>query len=167
MTRALVAFLGISALFAPVLVAQKSTVCVFQQKQGRAANVDAGFDSGLLVKELLTRTALDVVSITGFTSKEIEAEAQRRQCAWVVTLWRQELAPDSPNYAGTLGGTQGTESGGTSLMLKDTQLGQNTLLDYSLRKGDSHKTVAHGEGDEGSTYGKFADAILKKLGQSK
>jgi hypothetical protein len=172
MFRALLVLAGTSAVLAPVLSAQNPLVCVFQQKQGHAPDAAAGTDATALAKELVARTtaagtALDIMPVSGFTAKEIDAEAQRRNCAWVVTLWRQEIGPDTPNYAGTLNNTQATGSSGNSLMIKDNKAAGGGLLEYSLRKGDNHKTVAHGESDAASPYANFATAIQKKLGQSK
>jgi hypothetical protein len=170
MFRAIALLAGVSTILAPTLFAQNPTVCIFQQKQGHSAEVDSGFDASTIAKQLTTRTpapALDFVPISGFSAKEIDAEAQRRNCTWVVTLWREELGPDSPNFAGTLGGTQTSVSQGVSLMVKGTKIGANTLVEYSLRKADSHKPVAHGEGDDDSAYPKFADAILKKIQKEK
>lgn len=168
MLRAIAMLVGISTLAAPALFAQNPLVCVFQQKQGHSADVDAGADASTIAKELSTRMpGLDVVPVSGFPAKEIEAEAQRRNCTWVATLWREELGPDSPNFAGTLGGTQTSASQGVSLMVKGTKIGANTLVEYSLRKGDSHKAVAHGEGSDDSAYGKFADGMLKKIQKDK
>lgn len=157
-------------LLGPALVAQNPSICVFQQKQGHAANVDAGFDSNLEAQELIARTssggpAFDIVPITGFGAKDIDAEAAHRNCAWVVTLWRQELGPNTPDYAGSLGGTQASAGQGNAIMLKDNQIGADTLIEYSLRKPDNHKVLAHGEGDDKAAYGKFADAIVKKIKQ--
>lgn len=172
MFRFVVLLAGISAVLTPALAAQNPTICVFQQKQGHSANVDAGFDSSLLAKELIERTAsgtpaLSIVPISGFAAKEIDEEAQRRNCAWIVTLWRQQLGPSTPNYGGTLGGTQASGGQNNNLMLKDTKIGSDTLLDYSLRKADSHKAIAHGEGEEDNTYAKFADGIVKKIEKEK
>jgi len=166
------AALAISGLFAPALVAQKPLVCVFQQKQGHTADVDAGLDSTTLAKELTARTsggapALDILPVAGFSAKEIDAEADRRKCTWVVTLWRQQLGAATPNYGGTLGNTQASGGQYNSLMLKDTKIGADTLLDYSLRKAGDRKPIAHGEGDDDSTYAKFADAIVKKIEKQK
>jgi hypothetical protein len=111
--------------------------------------------------------ALAVVPISGFSAKEIEAEAQHRNCAWVVTLWRDQLGPESPNYGGTLGNTQQTTGKGSQLWIKGTKLGGDTLLEYSLRKADAHKGIAHGEGEEDSTYAKFAESIVKKIEKEK
>jgi hypothetical protein len=157
-----------SALFAPALVAQNPVVCVFQQKQGHAADVDDGMDSSLLGKELVARTssgspAFDIVPITGFTSKEIDAEAAHRNCAWIVTLWRQEVGPNTPDYGGSLNNSQASAGQNNALMLKSNKIGADTLLEFTLRKPDSHKPVAKGEGDEKTTYGKFADTIVKKI----
>jgi hypothetical protein len=40
-------------------------------------------------------------------------------------------------------------------------------VEYSLRKADSHKAMAHGESDNDSAYASFATAIVKKLSQQK
>jgi hypothetical protein len=172
MVRALLVLAGTSAILAPALAAQNPLVCVFQQKQGHAQDAAAGTDATALAKELVARTtaagtALDIMPISGFTVKEIDAEAQHRNCAWVVTLWRQEIGPDTPNYAGTLNNTQATGSSGNSLMIKDNKAAGGGLLEYSLHKGDNHKAIAHGESDAASPYANFATAIQKKLGQSK
>ncbi|HVT96429.1 MAG TPA: hypothetical protein VHE33_02915 [Acidobacteriaceae bacterium] len=171
MFRVIALLAGLSSVVAPALLAQNQSLCVFQQKQGHSADVDAGFDSSLLTKELTAKIpaamALSVVPISGFSSKEIEAEAQRRGCNWVVTLWRDQLGPDSPNYGGTLGNTQQTTGKGSQLWIKGTKLGGDTLLEYSLRKADAHKAIAHGEGEEESTYAKFAESIVKKIEKEK
>lgn len=166
MFRVIALFAGISALHATTLLAQDHTVCLFQQKQGRSAEVDAGFDSATLEKELtqqMPALAPNLVSISGFTAKEIDAEAQHRNCAWVVTLARQEMNAATPNFAGTLGGTQQSKTTPMDVMVKGTQIGANTLLEYSLRKSDSRKPIAQGEGDDNSAYAKFAKAIVKKI----
>jgi len=168
MLRAVLVLAGTSALLAPTLAAQNPLLCVFQQKQGHAEDAAAGTDATALAKELVARTtaagtALDIMPISGFGAKEIDAEAQHRNCAWVVTLWRQEVGPDTPNYGGTLGGTQASQGEGTHLMLKDNKAQGGGLLEYSLRKADNHKAVAHGESDAASPYASVATAIQKKL----
>ncbi len=166
MFRVIAFFAGVFALHATTLLAQNSAVCIFQQKQGRSAEVDAGFDSATLAKELtkqMPSLAANVVQISGFTAKEIEGEAQRRNCAWTVTLSREDLNAATPNFAGNLGGTQASKSTPQDILVKGTKIGGETLLEYSLRKADSHKPVAHGEGDDDSAYAKFAKAIVKNI----
>ena len=166
MFRVIALFAGISALHATTLLAQDHTVCLFQQKQGRSAAVDAGFDSATLAKELtkqMPALAPNIVSISGFTAKEIDAEAQRRNCTWTVTLSRQDLNAATPNFAGNLGGTQASKSTPQDILVKGTKIDGETLLEYSLRKADSRKPVAHGEGDDDSAYEKFAKTIAKKI----
>jgi hypothetical protein len=167
MFRVIALLAGLSSVLAPALLAQNPTLCIFQQKQGHSAAVDGGFDSSLLVKELTPRfpatLALTIVPISGFTAKEIDAEAEHRNCTWVVTLWRDQLGPDSPNYGGTLGNTQQSTGMGSQLWIKGTKLGPDTLLEYSLRKPDSHKPIAHGEGDDEAAYRKIAESIVKKI----
>ena len=169
MFRVAVLFTGMAASFAPALLAQNQTVCIFQQKQGRVEAVDAGFDSNLLAKELATQlpAGLNIVPVTGFIAKEIDAEARHRNCNWVVVLTREHMAPSTPNYGGTLGNTQQATGFGSQLWIKGTKLGGDTLLEYVLRKGDDRKTVSHGEGEDDSTYGKFAQAIAKKIQKEK
>ncbi len=166
MFRVIALFAGLSALHATTLLAQDHSLCLFQQKQGHSAEVDAGFDSAALAKELtkqMPSLAPSIVPISGFTAKEIEGEAQRRNCTWTVTLSRQDLNGATPNFAGNLGGTQESKSTPQDILVKGTKIGGETLLEYSLRKADSRKPVAQGEGDDDSAYAKFAKAIVKKL----
>jgi hypothetical protein len=167
--KAFLILAGAFAVLAPTLAAQNPVVCIFQQKQGKGDANASGPDGAELAKELVAHagTGFDILPVPGFNAKDIEAEAQRRNCAWVVTLWRQEVGPDTPNYGGSLGGTQATGGSGTALMLKDNKAQGGALLEYALRKGDGHKPVAHGESDAQSPYANFAAAIQKKIGQSK
>jgi hypothetical protein len=60
-----------------------------------------------------------------------------------------------------------SQAQGVNLMVKGAKLGGDTLLEYSLRKADAHKPIGHGEGEEDSTYAKFADGIVKKIQKEK
>lgn len=168
-------FLGCVVLalpLAPVAFAQGVTVCIFPAKEARGVNTAAPSDVTALAKELVLRTlpggaTLSVVPAADVAPKDIDAEAEHRNCTHVVTVWRMETMPDTPNYAGTLGGTQASNGQNNALMLKDTKLPNGVLVEYSLRKADSHKPLAHGESDNGSAYASFATAIVRKLGQGK
>jgi len=167
MNRMLLAFTAMLAMLAPSALAQGVTVCVFQGKDARGVNADIANDVTAMAKELVPRTlaggaTLSVVPVTGVDPKTIDAEAKTRNCTDVVTIWRQEGIQDTPNYGGTLGGTQGSSGTGNQLMLKDTKLDNGALLEYSVRKADSKKALGHGESDS-TSYGAFANAIVKKI----
>jgi len=159
---------GILALLVPGAFAQGVTVCIFPAKELRGVNADSVLDVKALAKELVDRTlpggaTFDVVPVAGVGPKDIDAEAERRHCTDIVTTWRMELRPDTPNFAGTLRGSQQSESQGSALMLKDTKIPGDVLVQFSMRKADSKKALAHGESDNNSAYASFANAIVKKL----
>ncbi len=168
LTRSLLLAAGFSALIAPGAFAQGVTVCVFPAKELRGINADSALDVKALTKELAARASggasFAVVPVTDAGPKDIDAEAERRHCTDIVTTWRMELTPDSPSYGGTLGHTQVTTNKDNALMLKDTLRDNGVLLQYSMRKANSKKAIAHGESDSDSAYATFAAAIVKKLG---
>ena len=166
MNRMLLAVTAMFAMLAPSALAQGVTVCVFQGKDAKGVNADIANDVTALSKELVPLTlpggaTLSVVPVTGVDPKAID-EAKTRNCTDVVTIWRQAGIQDTPNYAGTLGGTQASQGSANQLMLKDTKLNNGDLLEYSVRKADSKKPIARGESDS-TAYGSFANAIVKKL----
>jgi hypothetical protein len=173
MTRTLLALAAILASLAPLAIAENPTVCIFQQKQRHTLDVDAVN----LAKSLSSQKggpAFDFVPIGGFAGKDIEAEAQHRNCAWNLTLQRQEPPPDTPNYAGTLGGGRSSSmSGGiTNSTIAGNPAFQQAqqdggMLVYDLRKADSRKVVAHGETTDLSSYDPLAASIEKKLSKAK
>ncbi len=102
MARGLLVFIVLVAFFAPALGAQ-TKVCAFQDKPGHAAKVTDS-DADALARELNAHS-IETVAAVGVSKKDADAEAQKRGCTWIVTLWRQELPPDTPLYAGSLGGS--------------------------------------------------------------
>jgi hypothetical protein len=184
MMRTLLILAAASVASAPPMIAQNPSVCVFQQKQRHTKDTDAvAVANALTARKASGGPAFDYVSVSGFTSKEIEAEAQRRNCTWVLTLWRQAPPPDTPNYAGTLGGSDssagvlgkaqgGNVNGVTNSIVAGNPAMQDaaqdgTMLEYTLRKGDSHKAVAHGSSDQQPIYDPVVAAIVKKLDKEK
>ena len=143
MTRSLLTLAAILASLAPHATAQNPTVCVFQQKQRHTLDVDAVNLSKALAAHK-GGPAFDFVPLGGFASKDIDAEAQRHNCVWVITLQRQEPPPDTPNYAGTLGGGRSTsDTGGmTNSVIAANPAFQQAqqdggMLVFDLRKADS------------------------------
>lgn len=164
MFRGLLLCAGLAAVLAPALTAQNA-VCVFQAKQGPGAH-GAPSDADGLVSELNTRF-LQAVAIVGIPKNQEDAEAQKHSCSWIISVWRQELAADTPNYGGSLGGTQSANAANAVLDGTRQDMGASTLLDYNLRKPGSHKNVAHGESQDAAPYGKMADQIVKKITREK
>ncbi|MGA8109646.1 MAG: hypothetical protein WB974_09435 [Acidobacteriaceae bacterium] len=162
MVRNLLLCAGLAAFLAPALTAQNK-VCAFQDKPGHIAHVSTS-DADALAGELNSRS-VQAVGAAGVPKKDEDAAAQKQGCTWIVTLWREDLPADSPNYAGTLGGTQNANMSNAELALERPTGG--ALLDFSLRKADSRKTIAHGETDEASPYAKIAEEIMKKMGKDK
>lgn len=169
MVRDFLACAALASFLAPGLIAQSATVCVFPAKEAHGVNTYVQDEVQALTVALQKNggASIQAVSVPGVDPKQIDAEAQHRSCSYVVTLWRQEIPPDSPNYAGTLGGSQASVGYGTNLMRADTKIPANTLLDYALRKADAHKPMAHGETDNKTPYGKVAEEILKKIAEKK
>jgi hypothetical protein len=100
----------------------------------------------------------------GVSKEQEDAEAQKRSCSWVVTVWRQDLPADSPNYGGSLHSGELDQDG---TMARMTNALGGALLEFNLRKAGSHKNLAHGESDQASPYGKMADQIAKKISKEK
>lgn len=175
MTRTLFALAAILASLAPLATAQNPTVCIFQEKQKHTVDVDAvNLANALTTRRASDNLAFDYLALGGYASKDIDAQAQHRTCAWVVTLHRQDAPPDTPNYAGTLGSSRTIATSGNvpnSTIAANPafqQAGQDgTMLIYELRRGDSKKIIARGDATDLSTYDSVAAAIDKKLGKAK
>ncbi|HZZ39533.1 MAG TPA: hypothetical protein VFE06_10395 [Acidobacteriaceae bacterium] len=175
MMRILFILAAASVTIAPSMIAQNPTVCVFQQKQKHTQDTDAtAVATALTSHKASGGPTFNFVPVSGFAAKEIDAEAQRRNCAWVLTLWREQSPPDTPNYAGTLGSTASPNTGGVtrSVVAGNPDVQQEAALDgdmleYTLRKGDSHKAIAHGSNNEPPLYDPVVASIEKKLDKGK
>lgn len=173
MTRTLLVLAAILASLAPLATAQNPKVCVFQQKQRHSLDVDAVNLSKSLAAQK-GGSAFDFLPFGGYAAKDIAAEAQQRNCAWTITLQRQQPPPDTPNYAGTLGSGRSTSQAGgiTNSTIAANPAFQQAqqdggMLVYDLRKADSKKVIAHGETTDLSSYDSVAAAIEKKLSKAK
>jgi hypothetical protein len=163
-TRSLVVCAGLVAFLAPALGAQ-TKVCAFQEKPGHAAKVTDS-DADALARELNAHS-IQTEAAVGVAKKDQDAEAQKRGCTWVVTLWRQALAPDSPNYAGSLAGNaqQGSASEVMGAMTGGAEGG--ALLNFTLRQTSNRKNLAQGYSDDESPYAKIEGQIAKKIDKAK
>lgn len=164
MTRTILVCVGFAALLAPALRAQ-TKVCAFEAKPGHAAKATTS-DADALAGELNAHS-IQTVAAVGVAKKDEDAEAQKRGCTWIVTLWRQGLPQSGPAYAGSLAGNAapGTDSELVGAMTGTPEGG--ALLDFTLRETGSHKTVAKGETEDASPYAKMAGQIAKKIDKTK
>jgi hypothetical protein len=163
MFRGLLVCAGLAAFCAPAVIAQNGSVCIFQAKKGHAANVTDS-DADAIAREL-NGHSVQAIAVVGIAKGEEDAEAQKRGCAWIVTLSRQDLPADTPNFAGSLGGAGTAGSEGTVMgTMANSEVG-GALLVFNLRKADSHKTLAHAESDDATPYAKMAAQIEKKIGK--
>lgn len=159
MCRNLLVCVGLVAFIVPALSGQ-AKVCAFQDKPGHAANVSDS-DADALAREL-NGHSIETVAATGVSKKDEDAEAQKRGCTWIVSLWRQDASPDSPVFAGSTGGSDARTMG----TINSTGAG-GALLNFNLRQAGNRKSVAHGYSDDSSPYAKMADQIAKKIDKGK
>lgn len=162
MCRGLLICVGLVACFAPALSGQ-AKVCAFQDKPGHAAKVTDS-DADALAREL-NGHSIQTVAAVGVSKKDEDAEAQKRGCTWIVTLWRQELSPDSPVFGGSLGSARAGDAQ-TMGEINSTETGGG-LLNFNLRQTGSRKSVAHGYSEDASPYAKIAGQIMKKMDKGK
>ncbi|MFZ0632977.1 MAG: hypothetical protein WA374_17160 [Acidobacteriaceae bacterium] len=162
MWRGLLACVGLVACCAPALSGQ-TKVCAFQDKPGHAANVSDS-DADALARELNSHS-IETVAAVGVSKKDEDAEAQKRGCTWIVTLWRQAESPDSPVFAGSLGAARGGDAQ-TIGEINSTGTG-GAILNFKLQKIGSRKDAAHGYSEDASPYAKMADQIMKKVDSGK
>jgi hypothetical protein len=154
MLRRLLICAASTLLIAPVLLAQQqSTVCIFQTKGGNQLDADSLADA-------LGTHPLRTVIAAGIARKNEDAEAQKRDCSWIVVLRYQTLPADSPNLAGT-GDSQAEPT------MDNNRPGSDKLLEYDLRKAGSRKTLAHGEFEKGAPFARMADQIARKISKGK
>jgi len=163
MWRSVLACVGLVACFAPALNGQ-TKVCAFQDKPGHAANVSDS-DADALAREL-NGHSIETVAAVGVPKKDEDAEAQKRGCSWIVTLWRQDESPDSPVFAGSLGAARGGDAQ-TMGEINSTGGTGGAILNFRLQKAGDRKDLAHGYSTDASPYTKMADQIAKKIDKGK
>jgi hypothetical protein len=169
MTRALLILAAIVASLAPPLTAQNPVLCVFQEKQRHHTQDDI---AAAMANELTDRTAyagpaVDFIPISGFPAKAINAEAERRHCSWIVTLWREKSLPETPTFEGDIGAIKAPTSQTVATAVQGPGSQDRDLLEYSMRRAGSHKLVTHGAASDPSRYLPIVDAIVKELRKSK
>lgn len=141
-------------LLAPPLRAQLTTVCVFQ------ARTSGQFDADTMSDDLSAHS-LNAVSALGVARRDEVADAQKRNCSWILTLWRRPLASDTPNYSSPF------EANSNTAQIVQTRPPGGTLFGYSLRRAGSPKTIAHAEAEDHAPYAKWAVQVATTIGREK
>lgn len=153
------------ALFPPALLSQPLTVCIFQtagqQAAPNASDTSDTSDAATLATFLSVAAgpnALTAIPATGIAPKDMDAEAAKRGCAWIVTLDRgRTTQPSLPLDRGS--------SGGASIdpLFGPPRSGDSTHIEYSLRKPGSKKNSGHGSSNKTEWAALFPAEILEKI----
>ena len=96
MFRKVLLYAAVIALFAPTLLAQGVTVCVFQGKEPHNLATQYASDIQNVVTELTGKTlpngaSIQAIAVPDVSPKDQDAAAQSHQCGYVVSVWREEI----------------------------------------------------------------------------
>lgn len=133
----LIACAALGLFLTPALIAQRDTVCVFQTKAGNQLYNEP------LANQLRVH-GFGAATAAGVAKKDEDAEAHKRGCSWIVTIWHQ----------GQMGGNFNRE-----------RPFWPALVAFNLRKTGSRKTIADANSDASDPvpYAKWADDIARKI----
>jgi hypothetical protein len=167
MPRRFLACAALIALFAPALLAQGVSVCVFQGKEPHDIATTYASDpqnvaAELSGKTLLNGSAIQAIAVAGVKPKEEDAAAMSHHCDYIVNVWREEILAAPAGIAGNMSNGGDSEHINTAAM--DQQ--NDTRVDYTLRKTGSKKKLVNGEANSGSPWNHIAEAVIKKLERS-
>ncbi len=156
--------LALIGLFAPPLLAQGDTVCVFQGKESHDIASQYASDPQNVVAELSGKTlsggaTVQAIAVSGVDPKQEDAAAQSHQCGYILTLRRSVILAAPAGVAGNMG------NGGDSPHMNQAAMDQqnDARLDYTLRKTGSKKKLLNGESDSSSPWAHVSDEVVKKL----
>lgn len=167
MVRKFLVFAGALAFGVSMAHAQSVTVCVFQAHRGH--KVTDGSDAQGVATALSALTlpkggAIRAIPINGVSTNDEAAEAQKRGCGFVAEVWRNDIPPSTP-MAPSASADPGT-SGTAGVYPTGSGDSASTVLEYSLRKADSDKKIAHGEVDKSDPWSQAADTMAKKIAKA-
>jgi hypothetical protein len=156
------------SLFAPALLAQGVTVCVFQGKESHDIASQYASDvqnvaAALSGKALSGGAAIQAVAVPGVEPKQEDAAAESHQCGYILSLRREVILAAPAGVAGNMGA--GGVGGGH---VNESAMGQgnDARLDYILRKTGSKKKLLNGESDSSSPWDHIGDEVVKKLARA-
>ena len=164
MFRRVLVSTALIALFAPALLAQDVTVCIFQGKESHDIAAQYASDPQNVAAELSGKSlsgegTIQAIAVPGVDPKQEDAAAQSHQCGYIMTLQREEILAAPAGVAGNMG------NGGDSPHMNQAAMNQqnDARLDYVLRKTGSKKKLLNGESSSSSPWDHIADEVVKKL----
>ncbi len=167
MVRKLLLFAGALALAAPMVHSQSINVCVFQMQKGHkvADGSDAtGVANALSEIRQPGEARINAIPIQGVPPKGEDAEAGKRGCSFAVDLWRSDVPASTPMAAAA--SASPVSSGTAGVYPTDAGSQNSTVLEYSLRRTNPAKKIAHGEEDNANPWTSLADTIAKKIAKA-
>jgi hypothetical protein len=165
MSRKVLLSAALIVFFAPALLAQGVTVCVFQGRESHDVASQYASDiqnvvSALSGKTLSGGAAIQAIAVPGVEPKQEDAAAQSHQCGYIISLRREVILAAPAGVAGNM--SSGGVGGGH---VNESAMGQgnDARLDYTLRKTGSKKKLLNGESDSSSPWDHIAGDVVKKL----
>ncbi len=151
-------------LFPAALAAEPLTVCIFQTAPATpsqpSSNPDQSDAASLapMLSVAAGPNALTAIPVADIASKNMDAEAAKRGCAWIVELQREQKQGVSLPFDRTL-------SGGASAgpVFRSSGSKDASHIEFLLRKPGSRKTIAHGSTNRPDWAALFPAQILAKL----
>lgn len=165
MFRRVLLSVAVTALFAPTLLAQGVTVCVFQGKESHDLATQYASDIQNVAAELTGKTlpsgaSIQAIAVPDVSPKEQDPAAQSHQCGYIVSVWREEMLAAPAGISGNMsGGGLGGAHNNDSAMQQTNE----TRVGYSLRKTGTKKKLVNGESDKASPWIRIASDVVKKL----
>jgi hypothetical protein len=165
MSRRVLLYAALIALFAPPLLAQGVTVCVFQGKESHDIAAQYASDIQNVAAELSGKTlpngaTIQAIAVPGAEPKQEDDAARSHHCGYIITVRRSEILAAPAGFSGNLS-AGGPETG----HMNQSAMGQqnNARLDYILRKTGSNKKLLNGESGSSSPWDHIGDDVVKKL----
>lgn len=179
MNKVILPALSLALLFPAALFAEPLTVCIFQTAPASPNQLSPGqpssnpdqsapdrpsndqSDAATLATMLAVAAgpnALTAVPVAGITSKDMDAEAQKRGCAWIVELQRAQTVSATPSFDRS---PSGGASGGP--LFGSSRIEKSAHIDFSLRKPGSKKITGHGASSKPDWAAVFPAEILRKI----
>ncbi len=153
------------ALFAPALLAQGVTVCVFQGKESHDIATQYASDPQNVATALSGQTlpsggTIQAIAVPDVEPKQQDDAAQSHNCGYIISVHRTEILAAPAGVAGNMD-AGGVGSGHINQSAMNQQ--NDTHLDYILRRTGSKKKLLNGESDSSSPWNHVASEAVKKL----
>lgn len=166
MVRTLLVLVAAMGAVAPAVRAEGVTVCVFQARKGH--KVPDGSDAQAVADalnelKLPSGDSITAIPIHGVSVKEEQAEAQKRGCGFVAEVWQNDVGASTP-LVGAAGANPASQDPGFNPAGSESS--GSTVLEFSLRKADSDKKIAHGESDKSAPWSAVAGTMAGRIARA-